>query len=179
MFNPWVGKIPWRRKWWPTPVFLPRKSYGQRSLAGLQSMGLQRVRHGWEIAHSYASMQSGLKERIVKNRSPFRKPVGWSENRCQRRNSISGKKDGCLRNTQTVTPASPGDWLAAWNKSDQRRGPGAWLAARRLVSFHEKWNTGCETAPSLLPYLLFIPSLSHLGFPDISVGKDQRRGSDA
>ena len=33
-FNPWVGKIPWRRKWQPTPVFLPGKSHGQRSLAG-------------------------------------------------------------------------------------------------------------------------------------------------
>ena len=27
-FNPWVGKGPWRRKWQPTPVFLPGKSYG-------------------------------------------------------------------------------------------------------------------------------------------------------
>ena len=33
-FNPWVGKIPWSRKWQPTPVFLPGKSHGQRSLAG-------------------------------------------------------------------------------------------------------------------------------------------------
>ena len=33
-FNPWVRKIPWRRKWQPTPVFLPGKSLGQRSLAG-------------------------------------------------------------------------------------------------------------------------------------------------
>ena len=32
--NPWVWKIPWRRKWQPTPVFLPRESHGQRSLAG-------------------------------------------------------------------------------------------------------------------------------------------------
>ena len=31
--GPWVGKIPWRRKWQPTPVFLPGKSHGQRSLA--------------------------------------------------------------------------------------------------------------------------------------------------
>ena len=31
-FNPWVGKIPWRRKWQPTPVFLPGKSHGQRNL---------------------------------------------------------------------------------------------------------------------------------------------------
>ena len=33
-FDPWVRKIPWRRKWQPTPVFLPGKSHGQRSLAG-------------------------------------------------------------------------------------------------------------------------------------------------
>ena len=32
--NPWVGKIPWRRKWEPTPVFFPGESHGQRSLAG-------------------------------------------------------------------------------------------------------------------------------------------------
>ena len=41
-FDSWVGKIPWRRKWQPTPVLLPRKSHGQRSLV---SMGSQRVRH--------------------------------------------------------------------------------------------------------------------------------------
>ena len=33
-FNPWVGKISWRRKWQSTPVFLPGKSHGQRSLVG-------------------------------------------------------------------------------------------------------------------------------------------------
>ena len=31
-FDPWVGKIPWRRKWQPIPIFLPGKSHGQRSL---------------------------------------------------------------------------------------------------------------------------------------------------
>ena len=33
-FNPWVRMIPWSRKWQPTPVLLPRKFYGQRSLVG-------------------------------------------------------------------------------------------------------------------------------------------------
>ena len=37
--NPWVGKIPWRRKWQPTPVFLPGESHGQRSLAGYSPWG--------------------------------------------------------------------------------------------------------------------------------------------
>ena len=35
-FDPWVGKIPWRRKWQPTPVFLPGESRGRRSLVGPQ-----------------------------------------------------------------------------------------------------------------------------------------------
>ena len=33
-FDPWVRKIPWRRKWQPTLVFLPGESHGWRSLAG-------------------------------------------------------------------------------------------------------------------------------------------------
>ena len=32
-FDPWVGKIPWRKAWLPTPVFLPGEFHGQRSLA--------------------------------------------------------------------------------------------------------------------------------------------------
>ena len=38
-FDPWVGKICWSRKWQPTPVFLPGKCHGQRSLAGYSSWG--------------------------------------------------------------------------------------------------------------------------------------------
>ena len=38
-FNPWLGKIPWRRKWQPTPVFLPGESHGQRSLVGYGPYG--------------------------------------------------------------------------------------------------------------------------------------------
>ena len=38
-FHPWVGKIPWRRKWQPTPVFLPGEFHAQRSLAGYSPWG--------------------------------------------------------------------------------------------------------------------------------------------
>ena len=38
-FNPWVRKIPWRRKWQSTPLFLPGKFHGQRSLAGYSPWG--------------------------------------------------------------------------------------------------------------------------------------------
>ena len=43
-FNPWVGKIPWRRAWQPTPVFLPGESHEQRSLAGYNSTVSRRVK---------------------------------------------------------------------------------------------------------------------------------------
>ena len=38
-FNPWVRKIPSRRKWQPTPVFLPGEFHGQRSLADYSPWG--------------------------------------------------------------------------------------------------------------------------------------------
>ena len=38
-FDPWVAKIPWWRKWQPTPGFLPGKSHGQRRLASYSLMG--------------------------------------------------------------------------------------------------------------------------------------------
>ena len=46
-FDPWVGKIPCRREWLPTLVFLPREFHGQRSLAGYSPWGSQRVGHHW------------------------------------------------------------------------------------------------------------------------------------
>ena len=42
-FDPWVGKILWRRKWQPTPELLPRKSHGQRSLVGYSPWGCKEL----------------------------------------------------------------------------------------------------------------------------------------
>ena len=42
MQETWIGKITWRRKWQPPPVFLLGESHGQEELGGLQSMGSQR-----------------------------------------------------------------------------------------------------------------------------------------
>ena len=48
-FDPWVGKIPWSRKWQPTPVFLPGKSHGQRSLVGYSPWGCKET---WLSTHT-------------------------------------------------------------------------------------------------------------------------------
>ena len=70
-FNPWVGKIPWRRAWQPTPVFLPGESYGQRSLAGYSPWGckesemterLSMNTHGKGVSHFHLSNHLLLSE---------------------------------------------------------------------------------------------------------------------
>ena len=38
-FDPWVGKIPWRREWLPTPVFMPGEFHGQRNMVGYSPWG--------------------------------------------------------------------------------------------------------------------------------------------
>ena len=54
-FDPWVGKIRWRRKWQPIPVLLPRKSHGQTSLVGYSPWGRTELdtteRHSYMFTH--------------------------------------------------------------------------------------------------------------------------------
>ena len=54
--DPWVGKIPCRRKWQPAPVFFPGKSHGQRSLAGYSPWGHTRVGQDWATEHTRKCM---------------------------------------------------------------------------------------------------------------------------
>ena len=66
-FNPWVRKIPWNRKWQPTPVFLPGKSHGQGSLAGY-SPEQQTVGHDWAHTHKIPDLNySHLLKIIILN----------------------------------------------------------------------------------------------------------------
>ena len=54
-FNSWVRKIPWRRTWYPTPVFLPGESHRQRSLAGYSPQGckdLDTTEATWHTPHT-------------------------------------------------------------------------------------------------------------------------------
>ena len=51
-FDLWVGKIPWRREWQPTPVFLPEETPWTEEPDGLQSMGSLRVGHDWVTTHT-------------------------------------------------------------------------------------------------------------------------------
>ena len=64
-FDPWVGKIPWRRKWQPTPVFLPGKFHEHRSLAG----------YTHEVAESDMTEQLGTHTHRLRNLSKLREQV--------------------------------------------------------------------------------------------------------
>ena len=57
-FNPWVGKIPWRRKWQPPPVFLPGQSHGQRSLVGYSPWGHKESDMNEETKHAHNISQA-------------------------------------------------------------------------------------------------------------------------
>ena len=86
-FNPWVRKIPWRRKGQPTPVFLPIKIIPwTEKTGGLQSMGLQRAGHDRATSlyltlhcHSdfktFSSCES--KTLYLLNNNPFPLPLPW------------------------------------------------------------------------------------------------------
>ena len=54
LFEPWVGKTPWRRAWQPTPVFLPGESCGQRSLVGYSPWGPKELDTTEETWHTRA-----------------------------------------------------------------------------------------------------------------------------
>ena len=67
-FDPWVGKIPWKRIWQPTPVFLPGESHGQRGLAGCGPRGhkesdmTKATQHSTPLKHHCFPGTTGLKE---------------------------------------------------------------------------------------------------------------------
>ena len=72
-FNRWVRKVPWRRKWQPTPVVLPRKIHGQWSLF----IGLQRVRHSWAhvCAHIHTHTLTHMEYRMRKAHNYYSKAI--------------------------------------------------------------------------------------------------------
>ena len=78
-FDPWVEKILWRRKWQPTPVFLPGKFHGQRSQVGYSPWGHKRVRHDLE------TKQQQIVHRVVKylkdneRHKPVQNQITWED----------------------------------------------------------------------------------------------------
>ena len=67
-FDPWVGKLPWRREWKPTPVFLLGESHGQRSLASCSPWDHKEDTTEWLSTHIHSFIS---KEGINSDRISF------------------------------------------------------------------------------------------------------------
>ena len=67
-FDPWVRKLPWRRKWQPTPVFLPGEFHGQSSLVGYSPWGCDKLDTTEATEHSREVKQDKLKLLQTKER---------------------------------------------------------------------------------------------------------------
>ena len=70
-FDLWLGKIPQRRKWQPTPVFLPGESHSQRSLA-VESQG---VKHDRVPNMATFNFQLKIKKKIIKQPKPLKNKI--------------------------------------------------------------------------------------------------------
>ena len=79
-FDPWVGKIPWKRAWQPTPVFWPGESPWTEEPGGLQSMGSQRIGHDWvtEQQQFFQLVKCESFSRVWLFATPFSWPEYWS-----------------------------------------------------------------------------------------------------
>ena len=78
-FNPWIRKIPWRREWQPTPVFLPGEFHGQRSLAGCNLLGHKDLDMTEWLTHAYTHAHTHTHIRIILNLSIHMEHFRWYE----------------------------------------------------------------------------------------------------
>ena len=100
-FDSWVEEVLWRRKWQPTPVFLPEKSQEQRSLAGYSPRSCKRV------GHDLATKQ----QTYILMRTPLL-PSWCSDNTCFEPNEHYGGikiKQLCMK--KSYLPSSPNTLL--------------------------------------------------------------------
>ena len=67
-YEPWVGKISWRREWQPTPVFLPGESHGQRSLVDYSPWGHKEsdTTERLTFSHSLSGLATAIINELAK-----------------------------------------------------------------------------------------------------------------
>ena len=149
-FDPWVGKIPWGWKWQPTPVFLPGKFQGQRSLVGYSPRGPKS--QTWLSIHTekmwpFADRWEGDFYYFLSTVNQFRSLTHFE--------SISGGQVFCRKIFQMAIYA-----LQAFSRSWLDPTPGWWLDSILLEgciimkdhSFPSRPCEAYETGPIIEPY---------------------------
>ena len=94
MFSPRVGKLPWRRKWQPTPVFLPGKSHRQRSLAGYSPWDCQESDMTDPMSvHTHTHTQGDIH---LNPKSQKSRGIGWEKKGVKKGNQLDISIGGLL-----------------------------------------------------------------------------------
>ena len=76
-FDPWVWKIPWRRKWKPIPVFLPGKAHGQRSLEGYSPWGHKESYTTEQLITQHLKHKTHCSSVVFKPDFPSHQWINW------------------------------------------------------------------------------------------------------
>ena len=106
-FDPWVGKIPWRRKWQPTLIFLPGKSHGQRSLVGYSPWGHK------ESDTTYHEHLSHIKPCVILGSIMWAAHIRVVLAFCNRRTGLVREGDGPETTHQVKTLAASCSWKSS------------------------------------------------------------------
>ena len=148
-FSPWVRKILWRRKWQPTPVFLPGESHGQRSLVGYSPWGSQRVSHvhAWLSMHAHTNIISKVKKKQNRYANVIAAAAATSLQSCPTLcDPIDGGPPGSP--IPGILQARTLEWVAI---SFSNAGKGKWKWSRSVMS-DSSWPHGLQPIRLLRPW---------------------------
>ena len=189
-FDPWTRKIPWRREWLLTPVFLPPKSHGQRSLVGYSPWGYERVGHDWatespplEVTHAFLTRGNSLtlSHRTLSSRGTegsrrawLQKPEGSLEvfGSCSETNSSWWVAELGLE--EQVGPwwrsggyGIPGAQMKERKTNDGRTRPQLWIPRGRTAewkfSFNQPTAETCGKGPHFWGWVTSSGKISRVG----------------
>ena len=145
-FNPWIGKILWRKTQQSTPVFLAGQSHGQSGPGGLQSMGLQRAGQNW-VTNTHMSTHLTL-FKIEQHKSLYQASFrhSWAR-KLLKTASLFSKKRHAIETQQ--------GWVLLWTKIEMNPPPFLHFAL---------WSSIQDSNPSFSANAtLWVSSLSSLG----------------
>ena len=140
-FDPWIGKIPWRREWQPIPVPLPEKFLGQRSLEGYSPWGCKESDTAEQLTlwlHFRVGVLVGTEE--MKYTEPAGKLLTTAGTRALSHHMDRSPELSLHRTTHAPTPSQSS---AVGTRRPAAQAPG-WLSRRFAESLSTRQN-GRET----------------------------------
>ena len=114
-FDPWIRKIPWRRKWQPTPVFLPGESHGQRKLVGYSRWGCKESDTTKQLTHTHRALCSWMRGEWSRTEGTCLHYEGLEEHVWM----PLGTSDPGIADVQQILIHSGAPFLQDWTRDDE------------------------------------------------------------